>query len=315
MPKAPHEMNPIDFLVRRKFRMSFAPPPFGSSASDTLAHKSLMKEVEDYRRKLFALPANELQEMHYVELSAFQKEQEAELFYNKPFAQADYRHWSRAPYWTLDEAISLTFGKDPRIVAPDKFLEFSHQDGFVKKYLELNDIVNRARKMKLLTDPIQPSVYIIWAKQSGYEIPADLESAIVNNAAHTTDWKLEHDKLKEVMAEKLRLTEARLHDIETEAANATQCKDTRIEQLKAQLEEATAKPLGTRERETLLKILIGMAVGGYGHDTKSSRSSTVSEITSDLEKVGLSVSDDTVRKWLNEAAGQLPSEALQNQDL
>lgn len=61
-------------------------------------------------------------------------------------------------------------------------------------------------------------------------------------------------------------------------------------------------PLGTRERETLLKILIGMAIEAYRHDPTAARSSTTAEIVSDLAKHGLSVTDDTVRKYLKEAA-------------
>lgn len=60
--------------------------------------------------------------------------------------------------------------------------------------------------------------------------------------------------------------------------------------------------LSTRERETLLKVLIGMAIEAYRHDPTAARSPTATEISSDLAKHGLSVSDDTVRKYLREAA-------------
>lgn len=60
--------------------------------------------------------------------------------------------------------------------------------------------------------------------------------------------------------------------------------------------------LGTRERETLLRILIGMAVEAYRHDPMAARGSVPAEIAADLAKHGLSVTDDTVRKYLKEAA-------------
>lgn len=262
MTKSILSMSPIDFLVRRKFRMPFTPPPLGASASEALAYKSLMKDIDDYRRELFTVPPNELQDMHYRELLEFRKEQEAELFYNMPLAQADYKHWGCTPYWTLDEAVSLTFGKDPRIVAPDKFLNFSRQDDFVKKYLELNDCVHRAKNLNLLTDPVLPSVYIIWAKQSGYEIPSDLEAAVVDNAAHVTNWKLEYDELKRGMSDKLKVAEAHLDDVRIDAEKVINSKNSEIERLKASLEKNAVKSLSTRERDTLLKLLIGMAVGG-----------------------------------------------------
>lgn len=62
------------------------------------------------------------------------------------------------------------------------------------------------------------------------------------------------------------------------------------------------KPLGTREKDTLLKILIGMAMKGYGFDPAAARSQTPKEITDDMAKLGLIVTDDTVRKYLKQAA-------------
>ena len=65
---------------------------------------------------------------------------------------------------------------------------------------------------------------------------------------------------------------------------------------------ATGEPeLSTRERDTLLKMLIGMAMEAYRHDPGAARSATPAEISSDLAKHGLSVTDDTVRKYLKEA--------------
>lgn len=60
--------------------------------------------------------------------------------------------------------------------------------------------------------------------------------------------------------------------------------------------------LGKRERETLLKLVIGMAVAGYKHVPGAARSHAPSEIASDLLRLGLAVSDDTVRTWLKVAA-------------
>lgn len=60
--------------------------------------------------------------------------------------------------------------------------------------------------------------------------------------------------------------------------------------------------VSTRERSTLLKLLIGMAMEGYKYSPEAVRNSAVTEIAGDLAKHGLDVSDDTVRKYLQEAA-------------
>lgn len=77
--------------------------------------------------------------------------------------------------------------------------------------------------------------------------------------------------------------------------------------------EAKAKKLETRERDTLHKIIIGMAVRGYGYNPKALRNSPVTEIASDLAELGIAVSDDTIRKYLVEASQLLPPEACENQ--
>lgn len=83
--------------------------------------------------------------------------------------------------------------------------------------------------------------------------------------------------------------------------------DALTELLAAASESERAKPdLGTRERDTLLKLVIGMAIAGYKYSPDTGRSSAPAEIASDLEQMGISMTDDTVRKWLKEARALLP---------
>ena len=73
------------------------------------------------------------------------------------------------------------------------------------------------------------------------------------------------------------------------------------------------KPLGTTERDTLLKLVIGMAVDGYGHDPAAAKSNVPKEVADILVKLGMSVSDDTVRKYLKQAADTvLPAKPRQS---
>lgn len=65
--------------------------------------------------------------------------------------------------------------------------------------------------------------------------------------------------------------------------------------------QATDKPLTTTERNTLLKLVIGMAMKGYSYDPAASKSTAVKEIADDLAKLGMPVTDDTVRKYLKGA--------------
>jgi hypothetical protein len=68
---------------------------------------------------------------------------------------------------------------------------------------------------------------------------------------------------------------------------------------------ANAKPAGLkpRERTTVYKLILGLAAGGYSYrPTKpGERTTVISDIVGDLERRGLGLSDETIRKWLAEA--------------
>ena len=66
-------------------------------------------------------------------------------------------------------------------------------------------------------------------------------------------------------------------------------------------------PLKARERSTFQKLVIGMAKGGYGYDPKAAKSPIPVQISADLAKMGIMITDDTVRKYLKAAAeAELP---------
>lgn len=74
----------------------------------------------------------------------------------------------------------------------------------------------------------------------------------------------------------------------------------------AESHKSPVKPLHTKERETLLRMIIGMATDGYGFNPKLPRSPIPKEIADLLTAKGLPLDPDTVRKWLKEAADLLP---------
>jgi hypothetical protein len=72
------------------------------------------------------------------------------------------------------------------------------------------------------------------------------------------------------------------------------------------------RTLSTTENNTLLKLVIGMAMKGYAYDPAASKSAVPKEIADDLATLGINITDDTVRKWLKEGANNvLPSNPRQ----
>ena len=61
------------------------------------------------------------------------------------------------------------------------------------------------------------------------------------------------------------------------------------------------KLLTVTERNSFLKLLVGMAIKGYAYDPSAKRSTAPKEIETDLAQLGLQITDDTIRKYLKEA--------------
>ncbi|MEP2920941.1 MAG: hypothetical protein ABJP06_09440 [Sulfitobacter sp.] len=69
-----------------------------------------------------------------------------------------------------------------------------------------------------------------------------------------------------------------------------------------------------RERKTMLRLIIGLAKGGYSYDEKAARSSVPKEIANDLDLEGINLEQDTIRKYLREGAELLKNDLSQCPD-
>ena len=116
-------------------------------------------------------------------------------FFNQPHANADISFWSKAAYWTLEEAIALSFGKNPELVNWDRLKGMQFESPFVEKYRKLRDLAFRAKWIEKLYDPVLPSIYLQWIKENKLEFPEHLESALVAHAGAFFDWKANYDQL------------------------------------------------------------------------------------------------------------------------
>lgn len=72
-----------------------------------------------------------------------------------------------------------------------------------------------------------------------------------------------------------------------------------------------AEPLHATERETLLKLVLGMAINAYGYDPAAERNTATGEkagsIAVALQGLGLTVDPDTIRKTVKRAAERFPT--------
>jgi hypothetical protein len=63
----------------------------------------------------------------------------------------------------------------------------------------------------------------------------------------------------------------------------------------------------TRKNDNLLRALACMAIKGYRYRKDDARSSVPAESSKDMSELGVSISDKTIRGWLQEGSKLLPN--------
>ena len=82
----------------------------------------------------------------------------------------------------------------------------------------------------------------------------------------------------------------------------------KIAELQANIDHppvAATDVLNPKSRLSLLKLVLGMAIDGYGYDPKESKSPFAKETVDRLAALGITIDEDTVRRWLREAAEEV----------
>lgn len=183
--------------------------------------------------------------------------------------RADFSYWRTMPKLSLHEALMLSVGLDPK--------SYSHD--------HLNDMQKRKKKYEPLWSALQ---FLLDRREvfrrfypvgvSGY---MSMSFPTLKRAMETYGVEL---------------------DQEFREALAMRCPDAKH----AHETPSTSKSVSSHERETLLKLIAGMATEQYGFDPRHQRSETFKNILEDLDRAGLSMDAKTVRKWVRLAAELIP---------
>lgn len=205
----------------------------------------------------------------------------------QPLCAADFSYYARARYWLNDEAVCLSLGVDPRSIEPAKREFESSYSGrqkglaaFFRVRSKLTELIARYFHDSFARDR-PPRFWIDWLREMRLPCPDALVEAVEIYGGPVIDWK---QRAEQAEAE-LESSRLRVADLE-----------------KAIVDNSLNQTGTTRQRETLLRVLVGIALEQYGYDPKKARNSAPKQISDDLALHGLSVSDDTIRKYLNEAS-------------
>jgi hypothetical protein len=190
---------------------------------------------------------------------------------------ADYETWCKADLWTIRRGILLLLEVEE---IPQKCTSFG-EVYFEENYKAIADRFNKIWKVAESSieegvlnkrgkgfptedSKVSPSDFIAWAKLKNYAIPPQLELIKPVTQAETVN--NQNHLLKK---------------------------------------ETTKNDMTETERNTMLKLIIGMAIDAYGYEPDKPKNSASgnnkNSISAKLQTRGISISDDTIRKYLTEA--------------
>lgn len=208
--------DPITYLVHAKFPL-LAFHTRGKTAEAEhlkIPLDDLLREADAYRR---ILEKKSSQDIRLLVLDTKQnieqvrnRMQAGQPIYEQSSANADFDYWSKVPHWTLDEAIALSFGKEPTVINWATIQKYASTSAFAKEYGKLRNLALRAVPWKQLFDPVTPGLFIAWTKRNEIPFPEELEKLAVKRGGNIMDWKAaydtaleEHDKYAATMQEQL----------------------------------------------------------------------------------------------------------------
>jgi hypothetical protein len=212
MPRIPID-SPIEYLARQTFpdyRLLTAEDSTFSGRLQPTAER--VKEFEVWWKTHSELPANDLaslvaaaRETERVRLEQRDALKEAARPFHSKGALADFPYWSRMAHWTLDEAVALSFGRDPsqvklKLVQPYTVAQFA--EGFVSpfavEYVRRHELARRAVQWKQLFDPVLPAIFLAWARRLEISVPPELCTEVEARGIVIADWPDLHRKALDV---------------------------------------------------------------------------------------------------------------------
>lgn len=192
-----------------------------------------------------------------------------------PKLLAEYAHWSQMAFLQLEEALWLSVGLEPQAI-----FSATLNDKKIHTDLEVQIVAFLKRRQELLRREFNPNRYE--SRHGAKAIKAWIER--VSLAVHP-----EFYQMLEVMVGRALPTE----QTSTKPIIPTAMEGERFD---------------NRERTSLAKLIVSMAMDFYGYVPSDARSPIPAEIQGYAAKQGIDIDVDTVRKYLKLGATYLPKD-------
>ncbi len=185
---------------------------------------------------------------------------------------ADFDHWGRSEFLSVDEIVWLSVGLEPSADLADRIKPYnkygnSLELGRVETYMSRHkEIIRRKFDPYDFGDKPRYQGLHAWIKEVSLDV---------------------HPEFLRII-DKERLVDATRPELR---------------------EEVTGGPdLDGREKNSMLKLIVAMAIDGYRLDPSARRSEIPNEIQGAADRLGLELSSNTIRKYLKQGAELLPED-------
>jgi hypothetical protein len=191
-----------------------------------------------------------------------------------------FEFWSRAELWHEDECVALINGRNPLFLTRDRIDNDKSESKIFHTLKQTQLLLRRAYQAGVFFGKTPPQRVVQWAELKQIAMPGQLVELINRRSGKIVSAAKENVELK-----------GRMESLQNE-----------LQQLREkQAASAGTKSASPRQHDSLLKLVLGMAIGGYGYNPKASKSTQTKAIADDLRKCGIPLDEGTVLKYLTEA--------------
>lgn len=186
--------------------------------------------------------------------------------FDPDYIAADFNWWALQPYWTAEEAATLTMGADPRRCDREQLQPHAEYKPFAAKVIDICDLIERSQHCGDLESLIPPKEFLEWVDGGRLELPPALIAAVI------------------AAPPRVRSSIARIAELEKQVQ---------------EVQSADSRPLHAKRRRTFARLTLAFA-NETGHDPDKKRNSTAKQMSDACTKAGHSVSEDTICNLLKE---------------
>ena len=188
---------------------------------------------------------------------------------------ADFQYWGKAQYFSLIEVTQLSLGLEPNKVFEDQIAPTSHppkQPNYAMDFASRrHELVIRKFDPRRLNWRVKRQGLVDWVREVELDVHPGFAEMLAKLSGSTSSYKMLPETLGEAMGSKAACDEP-------------------------------------REVGTMAKLLVAIAISEFGYDPKSRRSPIPAEIEKLADLRGVSVSKETVLKYLRMGSEYLPDD-------